>query len=179
MPIQKPTRSTHDVLNQSTPYAGINAYHADPILSEVGRGMPQSLRDGFAAIGKFATTLEAQELVRIANRSTPELKTFDSRGNRIDEVEFHPAYHALMRRSCAIGLYSSVWENLNEEKGIAHRVCGIRFFLTVGLECGHLCPITMTSASMASIKANPAVGVNWAPKILSRKYGSSQRPVIH
>ena len=46
MPIQKPTRSTHDVFNQSAPYAGINAYLADPILSEVGRDMPQALRDG-------------------------------------------------------------------------------------------------------------------------------------
>ena len=177
MPIQKPTRSTHDVFNQSTPYAGINAYHADPILSEVGREMPQSLRDGFSAIGKFVTTPEAQELARIANRTTPELKTFDSRGNRIDEVEFHPAYHALMRRSCAIGLHSSVWENLNEENGIAHRARGIRFFLTAGLESGHLCPITMTSASVASIRTNPAVEVNWGPKILSRKYDSSQRPI--
>ncbi len=176
MPIQKPTRSTHDVFNQSAPYAGINAYLADPILSEVGRAMPQALRDGFSSIGKFVTTPEAQELARIANQSTPQLKTFDSRGNRIDEVEFHPAYHALMRRSCAIGLHSSIWENVPDEKGIAHRARGIRFFLTAGLECGHLCPITMTSASMASIKTNPAVEVNWAPKILSRKYDSSQRP---
>ena len=176
MPIQKPTRSTHDVFNQSAPYAGINAYLADPILSEVGREMPQALRDGFSSIGKFVTTPEAQELARIANQSTPQLKTFDSRGNRIDEVEFHPAYHALMRRSCAIGLHSSIWENVPDEKGIAYRARGIRFFLTAGLECGHLCPITMTSASMASIKTNPAVEVNWAPKILSRKYDSSQRP---
>ncbi len=177
MPLEKPIRSTHDVFNQAAPYAGINAYNADPILSEVGREMPRSLRDGFTALGRFTTTPEAQELARIANRETPELKAFDSQGNRIDEVDFHPAYHALMRRSFASGLHCSVWENLPEEAGIAHQARAIRFFLMAGLECGHLCPITMTSASMASIKTTPAVEAVWAPKILSRKYDSSQRPV--
>lgn len=173
----KTTRSTHDVTNQPALYFGVNAYLADPIVSEVGREMPKSLRDGFSAIGRFVTTPEAQDLARIANRSTPELKTFDSQGHRIDEVEFHPAYHALMRRSSLNGLHSSVWETIPEEKGIAHTARAIRFFLTAGLECGHLCPITMTSASVASIKMNPTVYRSWAPKILARKYDSSHRPV--
>lgn len=173
----KTTRSTHDVTNQPALYFGVNAYLADPILSEVGREMPKSLRDGFSAIGRFVTTPEAQDLARIANRSTPELKTFDSQGHRVDEVEFHPAYHALMRRSSLNGLHSSIWETIPEEKGIAHTARAIRFFLTAGLECGHLCPITMTSASLASIKMNPTISRSWAPKILSRKYDSSHRPV--
>lgn len=177
MPNEKTTRKTHDVLNQPGLYGGVDAYLSDPILSEVGREMPKSLRDGFSAIGRFITTPEAQDLARIANRSTPELKTYDSQGRRIDEVEYHPAYHALMRRASINGLHSSIWDNIADEKGVAYTARAIRFFLIAGLECGHLCPITMTSASLASIKANPTIFRNWAPKILSRKYDSSHRPV--
>jgi putative acyl-CoA dehydrogenase len=176
MPDANAIRATHDVFNQPKPNTGGNAYHGDPILSEVGREFPKAIRDEFSTIGRFVMTPEAQDLARIANRSTPELRTFDGQGKRIDEVEFHPAYHALMRRSSLNGLHSSIWENINEEKGIAHTARAIRYFLTAGLECGHLCPITMTNACMASIMANPAVHRAWGPKILSRKYDSSHRP---
>lgn len=170
-------RKTHEVLNQPKPYSGVNAYQSDPMLCEVANSMPKALRDEFSAIGRFVTTPEAQELARIANRSTPELKTYDPSGHRIDQVDFHPAYHALMRRAFSNGLHSSIWENKPLEKGIAHQARGIRFFLTAGLESGHLCPITMTNASIASIKANPSVARIWGPKILSRNYDSSHRPV--
>ncbi|MEM6461031.1 MAG: acyl-CoA dehydrogenase family protein [Pseudomonadota bacterium] len=172
------TRATHQVLNQPRPYSGINAYLSDPMICEVASQMPKEVREEFSAIGKFMTSPEAHDLARIANRSQPELKTFDAAGNRIDQVEFHPAYHALMRRSSANGLHCSVWEKKPQENGIAHQARGIRFFLTAGLECGHLCPLTMTSASMAAIRANPAVYKIWAPKILSRTYDASQRPIV-
>ncbi|MCY6380491.1 acyl-CoA dehydrogenase family protein [Hoeflea prorocentri] len=170
-------RMTHEVLNQPKPYVGINAYQADPMLCEAAGQMPKKVRDDMSAIGRFVMSPEAQDLARIANQSTPQLKTFDQSGNRIDQVEFHPAYHALMRRSCASGLHSSIWEGLPEEKGIAHQARGIRFFLTAGLECGHLCPVTMTHASLATIRMNASVYKIWAPKILSRSYDSSQKPV--
>ena len=170
-------RATHEVFNQPRAYSGINAYLSDPMIREVAKPMPRELRDEFSDIGKFATAAEAQDLARIANRSEPELKTYDASGQRIDQVEFHPAYHALMRRSSSIGLHCSVWEKKPLEQGIAHQARGIRFFLTAGLECGHLCPQTMTSASMAALQANPAVYKAWAPKILSRSYDASHRPV--
>ncbi len=177
----KAPRTTHDVTNQPGLYSGVDAYLSDPILSEVGREMPKTLRDGFSTLGRFITSPEAQDLARIANRSTPELRSFDSQGHRIDEVEYHPAYHALMRRSMLNGLHASIWENAagknSTERGIAHTARAVRFFLTAGLECGHLCPITMTSASLAPIRANPTVHRQWAPKILSRKYDASHRPV--
>jgi putative acyl-CoA dehydrogenase len=65
-----------------------------------------------------------------------------------------PAYHALMRRSVANGLSSSIWENKPDEKGVAHQARAVRFFLTAQLECGHLCPLTMTSASVAALRSN-------------------------
>ena len=171
--------STHEVTNQPSLYSGINAFTSDPMLSEIAADLPKAFRDEFSQIGRFATSPEAQELARIANQSTPVLKPYDARGNRVDIVEFHPAYHALMRRSSSIGLHSSVWENRPEEKGVAYRARAIRFFLTAGLECGHLCPVTMTNASLASISATPAVYKMWAPKVLSRTYDAANRPVVN
>jgi putative acyl-CoA dehydrogenase len=93
-------------------------------------------------------------------------------------VEFHPAWHALMRRSMSVGLHSSVWENQSEARGHEHLARAVRFFLTAQLECGHLCPLTMTSASVAALVASPHVQKEWAPKILSRKYDSSNKPAM-
>ncbi len=171
------SRATHEVFNQPRPYSGVNAYQADPMLCEFASGMPKELREEFTAIGRFVTTVEAQDLARIANESTPVLRTFDATGQRLDQVDYHPAYHALMRRAFNNGLHSSIWQNRAQEKGVAHQARGVRFFLTAGLECGHLCPITMTNASMASIQTNKSVTRTWAPKILSRNYDSSHRPI--
>jgi putative acyl-CoA dehydrogenase len=59
-----------------------------------------------------------------------------------------------MRRSVAQGIHSSVWENSNTEAGQRHQIRGARFYMTAGLECGHLCPITMTSAALAALMTN-------------------------
>jgi len=78
----------------------------------------------------------------------------------------------------SIGLHSSVWESFAEAKGSEHKARATRFYLTSQLECGHLCPLTMTSASVAALMASPRVQKEWAPKILSRKYDSSNRPAL-
>ena len=164
--------------NQSPPFSGYNAYRSDPLLKDMAADMPRALRDDFESVGKFVASAEAQDLARIANRSIPELKTHDGFGNRIDQVDFHPSWHALMRRSVASGLQGSVWEGRREEKGFAHQARAIRFFLTAGLECGHLCPLTMTNASIAAIMASPRIEKAWAPQVVSRRYDSSHRPAM-
>ncbi|RUV61590.1 DNA alkylation response protein, partial [Mesorhizobium sp. M5C.F.Ca.IN.020.14.1.1] len=123
-------------------------------------------------------TQEAQELARLANVETPKLRTHDRQGRRIDLVEFHPAYHALMRRSVANGLHSSVWENGDAEIGRRHQVRAARFYLTAELETGHLCPITMTSASLAALMASPKLFREWAPRVTTRKYDQGQKPPV-
>lgn len=163
-------------LNQPKPWSGVNAFRSDPLVVDITSSMPKTLRDEFDGLGRYVTSPEAQELARMANEGVPKLKTHGPRGERLDVVEFHPAWHALMRRSMTTGLHSSAWENLPDERGRSHKVRAIRFYLTAQLECGHLCPLTMTSASVAAITASPAVQKEWAPKILSRKYDSSNRP---
>lgn len=167
-------------LNQPPLWTGINAYQTDPLLVDLTASMPRGLRNEFDEIGRYVTAHEAQELARMANRGSPELRTHGPRGERLDIVDFHPAWHALMRRSMASGLHCSVWESdVNPAmRGLAHKARAVRFFLTAQLECGHLCPLTMTSASVAALAANPAVQREWAPKILSRKYDASARPAM-
>jgi len=170
--------SGHQADNQSPPFSGHNAFRSDPLLKDIASDMPRALRDDFEPTGKFVASAEAQDLARIANRAVPELRTHDGFGNRIDQVDFHPSWHALMRRGVSIGLQGSVWEGKREEAGFAHQARAIRFYLTAGLECGHLCPLTMTNASIAAIMASPRIEKSWAPLVVSRRYDSSNRPAM-
>ncbi len=165
-------------LNQPNLWSGINAYRSDPLIVDLTSGLSRTLRDEFDQIGRYVTSAEAQELARMANVSVPKLHTHGPRGERLDQVEFHPAWHALMRRSMSSGLHSSAWENTPETRGNEHKARATKFYLTAQLEAGHLCPLTMTHASVAALMSSPRVQKEWAPKILSRKYDSSQKPAM-
>jgi len=165
-------------LNQPKPWSGINAYRSDPLIVDLTSGLHRTLREEFDTLGRYVTSPEAQELARMANQSPPTLRTHGPRGERLDVVEYHPAWHALMRRSMTSGLHSSVWDTQTEARGREHKVRATRFYLTAQLESGHLCPLTMTSASVAALMASPQVQKEWAPKILSRKYDSSNKPAL-
>ncbi|TIT47566.1 MAG: DNA alkylation response protein, partial [Mesorhizobium sp.] len=169
---------TDDVTNQPPPLAGGNAWRGDPLLIQLAERFSDPVRKDLDGLGRFVLTQEAQELARLANVETPKLRTHDRQGRRIDLVEFHPAYHALMRRSVANGLHSSVWENGDAEIGRRHQVRAARFYLTAELETGHLCPITMTSASLAALMASPKLFREWAPRVTTRKYDQSQKPPV-
>jgi putative acyl-CoA dehydrogenase len=169
---------TDEVPNQSPPLIGGNAWRGDPLLIQLGERFSDSVRKDLDGIGRFVLTHEAQDLARLANTEIPRLRTHDRQGRRIDLVEYHPAYHALMRRSVALGLHSSIWENGEAEIGRRHQVRAARFFLMAQLETGHLCPITMTSASLAALMANPKIFREWGPRVTTRKYDQSQKPPV-
>jgi len=169
---------TDEVTNQSPPMTGGNAWRADPVLVQLAEDFSEPVRQDLNTLGRFVLTQEAQELARLANSETPRLRTHDRQGRRLDIVEYHPAYHALMRRSIANGLHCSIWENGEAEKGRRHQVRAARFYLTAGLEAGHLCPLTMTSASLAALMANPKLFREWAPRITTRKYDQAQKPPV-
>ncbi|HTV70245.1 MAG TPA: acyl-CoA dehydrogenase family protein, partial [Rhizobiaceae bacterium] len=149
-----------------------------PLLVQLAETFSAPVKKELDVHGRFVMSPEAQDLARLANIETPKLRTHDRHGRRIDLVEFHPAYHALLRRSVSIGLHSSVWENGEAETGKRHQVRAARFYLTAELECGHLCPITMTSASLAALMANPRLFREWAPRVTTRKYDQAQKPPV-
>ena len=167
---------THKVTNQSPPYGGINLFEADPLANAAASGFPDSVRQELSELGAFWGTHEARDFARLANRYSPELERYNSRGERIDQVNFHPAYHALMRRSMLAGLHCSAFDRGEDEAGLRHRARAIRLYMTAQTECGHLCPMTMTNASLATLKHAPDLLANWAPKILSRNYDRNFRP---
>ena len=168
----------HDVTNQTPPLSGGNAWRSDSLVMQLAQDFSEAARKDIDQIGKFVLSAEAQDLARLANTETPKLRTYDRQGRRADQVEFHPAYHALMRRSIANGLHSSIWENGEAETGKRHQVRAVRFFLTAQLEDGHLCPLTMTSASLAALMASPKLFREWAPRVTTRKYDQSNRAPV-
>lgn len=170
---------THEVTNQTPPMTGTNAYLGDPLLMQIAARFPKELHTDLEQTGRFAMSAEAQELARLANTELPKLRTHDRQGRRVDLVDYHPAYHALMRRSTAQGLHSSIWEANPVETGRRHQARAARFYLMAQLEAGHLCPLTMTNASLAAIMAAPELYEKWSPLILSRKYDSSQKPALN
>ncbi len=170
------TDNSREVFNQSPLYQGFNAYGSDPALMRLSEHLPGSVLETFHSLGQWIGSAEANELARLANTELPKLKTHDSKGNRIDQVEYHPAWHALMRRSVANGLHCSIWDSSEDERGHRNFIRAIRYILSAGSECGHLCPVTMTNASVAAIMTSPNILKKWLPQITSRKYDSSQRP---
>jgi putative acyl-CoA dehydrogenase len=81
-----------------------------------------------------------------------------------------------MRRSMLAGLHCSSWERGEEEAGLRHRARALRLYMTAQTECGHVCPMTMTHASLAALKSAPELLDVWAPRVLSRNYDRNFRP---
>ena len=169
---------THDVFNQSPSFAGRNLFTTDPGLGAIVEGLPQALQEQLVTHGAAWGAAETFELGRIANQSPPGLRTHDANGVRIDMVEFHPAYHALMRRSVAAGLHCSVWDGASGEANVRTVARAARMFMAAQAECGHICPMTMTNASIAALAHAPALANQWLPVVRTRQYDSSQKPAM-
>jgi len=168
---------TQEVFNQSPPFTGFNLFSSDPALGALVEGIPQAVIEQLSNHGAVWGSPETFELGRIANQLPPVLKTHDPNGVRIDSIEFHPAYHALMRRSVAAGLHASVWDAANGEGAVRTVARAARLFMTAQVECGHVCPMTMTNASVAALAHAPELADRWLPVIRSRQYDSSARPL--
>ncbi len=162
--------------NQSPEFSGFNTYEFDPVLQLATATLPENIKANLKAHGQWAGHSETLKLGHLANSNLPELHTYDAKGQRIDVVEYHPAYHALMRRGFATGLNSSVWREDDAEKGCRNLARAARLHITAQVEHGHLCPLVMTNASVASLLSRQKVLNEWQPKILSDKYDSSQKP---
>src|ERR1700742_4943846 len=114
---------------------------------------------------------------RIANENTPKLRTFDARGNRRDEIEFHPAYHELMAHAAHAGMHNATWDARGKPVGgAAHVARGAKYYIATQVESGHLCPITMTHASVAALASQPEILAKTMPVIATRAYDPSFAP---
>src|SRR5882757_10479841 len=115
--------STHDVLNQSPPFEDVDLYAFDrPLADAVAANGGGSAQAELLQFGKQWGSAAMAERGRVANENTPKLRLFDSRGNRRDEVEFHPAYHELMAHSPHAGVHNSTWNAQGNPAGGAAEV---------------------------------------------------------
>jgi putative acyl-CoA dehydrogenase len=158
--------STHDVLNQVPPLVGHDT-SADAALREgleregAGWAIPE-----VSELGRLAGTKEAQDLGRLAERYPPKLMTHDRYGNRIDEVEFVPAWHELMKVAVGHGLHAAPWA---DNRPGAH-VARAAKFMVWNVDAGHGCPISMTYAVVPALRANPELAARFEPLLTNREY---------
>ncbi|MCG7394013.1 isovaleryl-CoA dehydrogenase [Microvirga sp. ACRRW] len=166
---------THDIVNQTPPFGDVNLIAGDkPLLDALRSNGVNPGAEGLTAFGEAWGSAERLDLGRLANENPPKLRTHDPRGYRIDAVEFHPAYHALMHASMADGLHCSTWDE--PKSGHEHVARAARIYTVAGVESGHVCPITMTHASVAALAAAPNRLKEWLPKIRWRDYDSRFMP---
>jgi putative acyl-CoA dehydrogenase len=170
--------ATHEVLNQSPPFVDVDLFALDIALAEaVAANGGGAAAEELSEFGRHWGSAAMAERGRLANENTPKLRIFDSRGNRRDEVEFHPAYHELMAHSAHAGLHNSTWTGDGRPAGASAEVVrAAKFYMASGVETGHLCPITMTRASVAALAVQPDLLKKTMPVIGTRAYDPTFAP---
>ncbi len=158
---------THDVLNQPPPLSDVNLWTRDATLVAAARreaGMPDL---SLAELGARLGSAEAQQQATQANQVPPILRTHDRYGHRIDEIEYHPAYHAFLRLSVENGLSGGPWAR---PRAGAHVVRAAQMILASQVEYGHLCPVSMTYACVPALRRQPELAATWEPRIAALAY---------
>jgi putative acyl-CoA dehydrogenase len=161
---ENPTRV---VFNQPPPLRGYNLYLENRPLAEAARREGADwAEDNLVQLGQEAGG-EPLEWGRLANENPPKLRTHDRYGNRIDEVEFHPAWHWLMEMSVKHGTHALPWR---EERPGAHAARAALMLSGSAVESGHGCPISMTYASVPALRKQPELADEWVPRLTSLSY---------
>ena len=172
---QGETITTHEVLNQPPLLDQYDLAAAEPTLIDaLERDDAGWAVDEVTEFGRRVASPEVYEWGFLANRQSPELRTHDRVGNRVDQVEFHPAWHRLLDLSVGHGLHSLPWEPSQPKAG--HLVRTALTFLASQIEAGHFCPISMTYAVLPTLRQQPDLAAVWEPQVVTRKYDPTFRP---
>ncbi|MBX8528264.1 acyl-CoA dehydrogenase family protein [Pseudomonas cichorii] len=167
---------THQVTNQPPSLDGVNLYRIDlPLQTWVkrfGAGWAEPRIDAYGALAG-GPLMEAGFL---ANQNKPTFASHDRYGNRIDLVEFHPAYHQLMSTAIDHGIPSLPW---TDPQPGAHVARAAMSYLHTQADPGSGCPLTMTFASVPALKLQPELAQIWLPKILSSQYDPRNIGIAH
>ena len=171
MAVAEPQRTrsgpTHEVRNQPPPLEPYNVFEQDrPLVEALHREGAAWAEAQVSAVGEIAGG-EAVEWGRQANENPPKLRTHDRYGHRIDEVEFHPAWHKLLDAAVSHGLHSLPWTEARPGGHVARAAA----FVAMGqAEGGHLCPISMTYSGVPALRATPELAAEWEPRLTSTSY---------
>lgn len=161
--------------NQVPPLVGYDVFGADRALTEgVERhgapGLLDETLEGLGELGRAAGSAQVQEWGTQANENAPVLRTHDRYGNRVDEVDFHPAWHRLLGHAVSAGL-TDAW---GKQDGHLRRAAG--FIVWAQAEAGHTCPVSMTHAAVPALRTDPVLAAEWEPRLTSHAYEKGLLP---
>ncbi|WP_428935646.1 acyl-CoA dehydrogenase family protein [Streptomyces sp. ACT015] len=167
--------TTHEVTNQVPPLTGHDVFGTDRVLAEaVGRHVAPELlapvRAELGELGRAAGSAQVQEWAAQADGNPPRLRTHDRSGVRVDEVDFHPAWHRLLGKGVGAGL-TSAWDRPG---GHVRRAAA--FMVWTQAEAGNCCPLSMTHAAVPVLRADPELAAEWVPRLTSAVYDRELRP---
>jgi putative acyl-CoA dehydrogenase len=165
--------STHEVRNQVPPLAGYDVADDPALLEAADREGAGWAAGELHTLGRLAGSAATGEQARLANEHPPVLRSHDRWGNRIDEVEFHPAWHALMSTAVGHGLHAAPW---SDQRPGAHTARAAKFYVWAQAEPGHGCPISMTYAVVPALRHAPALAGRFEPLLAARSYDPGLRP---
>ncbi len=165
---------THEVANQAPPLEGVDVFSSNlPLVEALEREGGGWARERAATLGRFVGGEPQQFWGRLANENKPILRTHDRYGNRVDEVEFHPAWHKLMRMGVENELHSLPWTS---SESSAHVARAALYMTAMQAEAGFACPITMTFAVVPALRAQPELAAEWEPLITATTYDPRLAP---
>ncbi len=163
--------STHAVTNQAPPRIDIDEFATNvPLVEAVNRYDAAWALPQLHQVGQYVGTAQFQHDAELANTFEPVLHAFDRYGNRIDEVEYHPAYHRIIGAAVESGAHTSAWA---EPKPGANVARAAAFMLFAQVEPGHACPISMTHSAVPVLTRSTELSAQWMPRLLSRSYDGS------
>lgn len=159
--------ATHEVTNQPTPFEDVNLYATDRALKGAVEAFGGGVHgDHLSVFGARCGAAETAEWARQANENPPKLRSFDRYGHRLDEVEFHPAYHALMAQGLDHGISGAAWTA--DEAG--HVLHGAMMILQSQADAGVSCPMSMSYACVPALQADADIAATWTPRITAQRY---------
>ncbi|MEA2986175.1 MAG: putative acyl-CoA dehydrogenase [Alphaproteobacteria bacterium] len=155
--------------NQTPPLGDVDLFAIDrPLQEAVAANGAGSETQALSSFGRHWGRAELTEQARLADKNPPQLDA--------GMVEFHAAYHHFMTDSMAAGLHAMTWRaDATAAPAPAEVARAARYFMVAQVENGHMCPVTMTRASVAALAGEPALAAMLMPKITSRSYDPSFR----
>jgi putative acyl-CoA dehydrogenase len=164
--------ATHVVTNQVPPLLGHDVAADAALLDGLHRYGAGWAEAELHELGQLAGAEQTQEWGRLANAYPPVLRTHDRYGNRVDEVEYHPAYHELMTVAVQHGMHAAPWR---DSRAGAHTARAARFYTWAQVEAGHGCPISMTYAVIPALRHNPELAERYEPLLAATTYDPGLR----
>jgi putative acyl-CoA dehydrogenase len=166
---------THEVFNQPPPLEGYNLFDEDRVLSAALQREDAAWATD--ALRNFAALLSGDPIRWgfQANSYPPVLRTHDRYGHRIDEVEYHPAWHQLMALGVEHGLHALPWR---DPKPGAHVARAALFYLLGQVEAGVGCPLSMTYSAIPALRMQPDIASEWEPRFTSLSYDPRMLPAV-